>query len=171
MAKNTKKRLNFNENFFASNIFTFNSWSCISEIDKIHPYPGYEAQEILKVYADKNVPIRFAFGSKVGLVRLNDDGSIAESNVLGKLIAINNKSIENYFSFFKRNGFLLPISFDEYESIGKFEIISVINRLHATLELMSTITDMSRTSYEKIVRLIMYLLFAPIVVIETKEGK
>lgn len=171
MAKNTKKRLNFNENFFASNIFTFNSWSCISEIDKIHPYPAYEAQEILKVYADKNVPIRFAFGSKVGLVRLNDDGSIAESNVLGKLIAINNKSIENYFSFFKRNGFLLPISFDEYESIGKFEIISVINRLHATLELMSTITDMSRTSYEKIVRLIMYLLFAPIVVIETKEGK
>lgn len=171
MAKNSKKSFNFNENFFASNIFTFNSWSCVCETDKIHPYPGYETQEILKVYADKNTPVKFAFGSKVGLVRLNNDGSIAESNVLGKLIAINSSSIENYFCFFKRNGFLLPISFDEYESIGKFEILSVINRLHATLELMSTITDMSRTSYEKIVRLVTYLLFAPIVVIETKEGK
>ena len=171
MAKNTKKSLNFKENFFASNIFTFNSWSCVCELDKIHPYPGYEPQETLKLYVDKNIPIRFAFGSKVGLVRLNDDGSIAESNVLGKLTAIKNSSINDYFSFFKRNGFLLPISFDQYESVGKFEIISVINRLHATLELMSTITDMSRTSYEKIVRLIMYLLFAPIVVIETKEGK
>lgn len=171
MTKNAKKSLNFNENFFASNIFTFNSWSCTCEIDRIHPYPGYQAQEILKVYADKNTPVRFAFGSKVGLVRLNEDGSIAESNVLGKLIAIKNDTIENYFSFFKRNGFLLPISFEEYESIGKFEISSIIDRLHATLELMSTITDMSRTSYEKIVRLIIYLLFAPIVSIETKEGK
>ena len=55
---------------------------------------------MLKVKARKDTPLRFAFGSKVGLVRLNDDGSIAESNILGKLLAIDNTYTENYIDFF-----------------------------------------------------------------------
>lgn len=171
MAKNSKKNLEIIENFLSSNIFLFNSFSCESKIDKTYPFPGADVEETLKVYSNKNCPIRFAFASKVGLVRLNEDGSIAESNVLGKLLAIDNKKLSNYNSFFKRNGFLLPISSDKFETMNALQISSVINRLNSTLELMSTITDMSRLSYEKIVRLIIKLLFSSIVEIETKDGK
>lgn len=171
MAKSNKKNQNLKENFFASNIFTYKSWSCIGQIEKVYPYPGEPAQETLKIYADKQSPINFAFESKVGLVRLNSDGSIAEQNILGKLLAIKDNKIENYFDFFKRNGFILPISFDTFDTIEDVKFKDIVNRLHATLDLMSTITDMSRTSYEKIVRLIIYHLFCPVVEIDTKDGK
>lgn len=157
------------ENFFTSNVFTFESYSCHCEIEK-----GLniieEPTEIIKITTDKTQPIHFAFGSKVGLVRLNIDGSVAESNILGKLLAIDSSKVENYFDFFKRNGFLLPVSQKNYDTIEKSELGCIINRLHATLLLISTITDMSRTSYEKIVRMIFYHLFSPIVHIETEDG-
>jgi len=171
MSNFTKKSANISENFFASNIFTYKSYSCVSQIERTFTEPGEEATETLKIYADKSRPITFAFESKVGLVRLSEDGSVAESNVLGKLLAIKNDNLSNYFDFFKKNGFLLPVSTDSFDTVGEAELLATINRLHATLELMSTITDMSRTSYEKIVRMIIYLLFAPIVEIETKDGK
>lgn len=170
MAGKNKKTENFNENFFANNIFTFDSYACDAQIEYIASPTGMET-EMLKVKAKKDTPLRFAFGSKVGLVRLNADGSIAESNILGKLLAINSTYTENYIDFFNRNGFLFPISFDKYDYIESSTFKAIVNRLHATLLLMSTVTDMSRTSYEKIVRLIVYLLHAPVVQIETKDGK
>lgn len=160
---------NIEENFLTSNVFTFQSYSCHCEIEKGLNIIG-EPTEIIKITTDKTQPLRFAFGSKVGLVRLNADGSVAESNILGKLLAIDNGKVENYFDFFKRNGFLMPVSQKNYETIEKSELCSIINRLHATLILMSTITDMSRTSYEKIVRMIFYHLFSPVVHIETRDG-
>lgn len=164
-----KMKKKIEENFFTSNVFTFESYSCICEIEKGLNIIG-EPTEIIKITADKTQPLHFAFGSKVGLVRLNADGSVAESNILGKLLAINNSKIENYFDFFRKNGFLLPVSQKAYDTIEKNELGCIINRLHATLLLMSTITDMSRTSYEKIVRMIFYHLFSPIISIETKDG-
>lgn len=158
------------ENFLTSSIFTFSSYSCRCEIEKAVSVIG-EPIELIKVTADKSKPVHFAFGSKVGLVRLNTDGSIAESNILGKLLAIDNSKVENYFDFFAENGFLLPISQKAFETVEKSELGCIINRLHATLLLMSTITDMSRTSYEKIIRMIFYHLFSPIVGIETQDGR
>ena len=160
---------NIEENFLTSNVFTFQSYSCHCEIEKGFNIIG-EPTEIIKITTDKTQPLHFAFGSKVGLVRLNADGSVAESNILGKLLAIDNSKVENYFDFFKRNGFLMPVSQKNYDTIEKSELGSIINRLHATLILMSTITDMSRTSYEKIVRMIFYHLFSPVVHIETRDG-
>lgn len=160
---------NIEENFFTSNVFTFESYSCRCEIEEGSNIIG-EPTEIVKITADKTQPLRFAFGSKVGLVRLNTDGSVDESNILGKLLAIDNSKVENYFDFFKRNGFLLPISQKNNDTIEKSELGCIINRLHATLVLMSTITDMSKTSYENIVRMIFYHLFSPVVHIETKDG-
>lgn len=157
------------ENFFTSNVFIFESYSCHCEIEKVLNIIE-ETTEIIKITADKTQPIHFAFGSKVGLVRLNADGSIAESNILGKLLAIDNSKVENYFDFFEKNGFLLPVSQQAYDTIEKKQLELIINRLHATLLLISTITDMSRTSYAKIVRMIFYHLFFPVVQIKTRDG-
>lgn len=171
MERKKKKVNKINENFLTSNIFRFDSYSCNCKINITSPFPCGDKVEILSVISNKEKEIHFAFGSKIGLVRLSEDGSIAESNILGKLLAIDKNKLSNYKSFLERNGFFLPISQIEFEEIKSIEFNSIINRLQATLELMSTITDMSRTSYEKIVRLLTYLLFAPIVTIETKNGK
>lgn len=167
MAKKQEK----NENFFASNIFIYESYGCECEVIDSYPLAGTSPAKMLKLTADKKKPIRFAFASKVGLVRLNDDGSIAESNILGKLLAVKKNKIENYIPFFERNGFLFPISLENRDTVGEIELRAIIDRLHATLELMSTITDMSRTSYKKIARLIFYHLFSPVVEIDTKDDK
>lgn len=168
MTKTAKK---VEENFLTSNVFIFSSFACECAIEEKYLNPGEEPKEYVKVIADKSRPINFAFGSKVGLVRLNEDGSIADSNILGKLLDIDNSSIQNYFDFFNRNGFLLPISKSKYDTIGITELKLIVDRLHATLELISTITDMSRTSYEKIIRMIFYHLFSPIVSVETMDSK
>lgn len=159
------------ENFFANNIFTFDSFCCDGQITDAYPFPGESPIKVIRVKADQKKAIRFAFASKVGLVRLNEDGSIAESNILGKLLAVKGHKIENYLPFFERNGFLFPVSTKNYEAIGEIELQAIVERLQATLELMSTITDMSRTSYEKIVRLIFFHLFSPVVEIEPKDDR
>lgn len=159
------------ENFLTSSIFLYNSYSCTGNVDDYLQYPGESPLTSLKLTSDISKPIRFAFGSKVGLVRLNNDGSAAEKNILGKLLTIDDSNIENYLDFFEKNGFLLPISNKNQDFIGEYELRIIINRLKATLELLSMLSDVARTSYEKIIRMIMYLLFSPIIHIETQEGK
>lgn len=159
------------ENFLTSNIFLFESYGCDCEMATISENISDTPLPAIKIVTDTTRIIRFAFGSKVGLVRLNDDGSIAESNILGKLAAISPNNFAAYSSFFSRNGFLFPTSTTKPEFVGMAELQLIVDRLRATLELVSTITDMSRTSYEKIIRMIFYHLFAPIVSIETKDNR
>lgn len=54
--------------------------------------------------------IHFAFGSKVGLVRVKDDGSADENNILGKLVGIKQDDIQGCIQFFQNNGFLFTLS-------------------------------------------------------------
>jgi hypothetical protein len=168
MAKLKKK---IEENFLTSNVFLFESYGCICEETSVSTNISLLPMPAIKITPNTTHIIHFAFGSKVGLVRLNDDGSIAESNILGKLVAIDRNEIGEFFSFFERNGFLLPLSGGKNEVISLAELQALIDRLQATLELLSTITDMSRTSYERIIRMVFYHLFAPIVSIETKDGR
>ena len=165
-----KKENKIEENFLTSNVFLFNSYVCECETTYVSTNISLQPLPAIKLTPDKNSPIKFAYGSKVGLVRLNADGSIAESNILGKLVAIKPNDIKGYCSFFERNGFLFPITTERSETIGILELQALVDRLRATLELMSTVTDMSRTSYEKIIRLVFYHLFAPIIVVEMNNG-
>ena len=165
------KKLKIEENFLTSSIFTFESCECMCEETAVSTNISTLPMPAVKLLPNDQKKVRFAFGSKVGLVRLNDDGSIAESNILGKLVAINKNDVRGYFSFFEKNGFFFPIAPGKFETIGLEELQLLVSRLQATLELTSTITDMSRTSYEKIVRMVFYHLFAPAVSVETKDGK
>ncbi len=159
------------ENFFTSNIFLFDSYSSVCEEILVSSNISQEPEVAIKIKVDKNRPLHFAFGSKIGLVRLNLDGSIAEGNILGKLVSIPPNSIHEYMAFFDRNGFLLPIAYDKSEIISITELQALVDRLHATMVLLSTIADTSMASYEVITRMIFYHLFAPIVSIEFNNGK
>ena len=165
------KKVKIEENFLTSSIFTFESCGCTCEETLVSTNISERPMPAVKLTQDNQHKVVFAFGSKVGLVRLNEDGSIAESNILGKLVSINKNDIRAYFPFFEKNGFFFPITQGKSEVIGLEELKFLVSRLQATLELLSTITDMSRTSYEKIIRMIFYHLFAPVVSVETKDGK
>lgn len=147
------------ENFFTSNVFIFDSYSCHCELTETYSQTQQDNVPAFKIIPDSTHPIKLAFETKVGLVRLNADGTVAEENLLGKLTGID--SVDSLMSFFERNGFFWNIAPGTAESIPIDELIKIKDRLQATLELMSTITDMSRTSYEKIVRMIYYHLFMP----------
>lgn len=164
------KRKSIEENFLNSGIFTFSSYSCICKETLTCNNINAEPIPAIELHPNFNHHLSFAYGSKVGLVRLKDDGSIAESNILGKLVAIKPNDIDSYCSFFKENGYLLPLSSQKIETIELPTLQNIVDRLHATLELVSTITDMSRTSYEKIVRMIFFLLFTPIPTITTDSA-
>lgn len=166
-----KKAIEIEENFLNSSIFTFETYGCSCEKTAISDNISAEPLPAISVTPNKNNKVNFAFGSKVGLVRLNADGSIAEENILGKLVSIKKYDIDSYFSFFETNGFLFPITIGKSEVIGILMLQALVDRLHATLELISTITDMSRKSYEKIIRMIFYHLFSPIVFVEFNGGR
>ncbi len=157
------------ENFLNSGIFTFHSHSCSCK--KTVTYNNFSSKPVpaIELHPNINQHLNFAYSSKVGLVRLNDDGSIAESNILGKIIGIKPNDIDGYCSFFKANGYLLPLPMQKIETIDITTLQEIVDRLHATVELISTITNMSSSSYEKIVQMIFYLLFMPIPIVTTEK--
>ena len=131
----TKMAKKIEENFLTSNVFTFESSVCNCEETLISTNISLQPMPAIRLTPDSNKRIHFAFGSKVGLVRLNEDGSIAESNILGKLVAIKSNDIQAYCSFFETNGFLFPIAVGASEVIGILELQALVDRLRATLEL------------------------------------
>ena len=147
------------ENFFTSNVFIFDSYSCHCELTETYSQTQQDDVPAFKIIPDSTHPIKLAFETKVGLVRLNADGTVNEENLLGKLAGIDR--VDKLMSFFECNGFFWSIAPETAELIPIDDLIIIKDRLRATLELMSTITDMSRTSYEKIVRMIYYHLFMP----------
>lgn len=164
-----KKENLIKENFFNSGIFTFSTYSCSCNKTAVHINISDEPVPAIELQPNTSQKLNFAYGSRVGLVRLNDDGSIAESNILGKLIGIKSKDIDSYCTFFKSNGYLLPLPSQKIETVDIQALQNIVDRLHATVELISTITNKSSTSYEKIVRMIFYLLFMPIATITTEK--
>lgn len=159
------------ENFLSSGIFTFDSPECTCEKSRVTVNISEGPIPAIKLSLKDSRKIHFAFGSKVGLVRVKDDGSVEENNLLGKLVGIKQGDIQGYIQFFQNNGFIIPLSPSQIENYSFVVIQSIVDRLRATLELMSTITDMTRTSYEKIVRLIFYHLFAPVVSLSSSDEK
>ena len=98
-----KKNFNSTENFFQDSLFILNSYGCDCAIDQINEAPGV-VRHVFKVLAMTNKPVRFAFQPKTGLVRLADNGSVADDNVLGHLLAIKDGDINSYINFFQKNG-------------------------------------------------------------------
>lgn len=160
MANNT-------DNFFENNIFKYNSFSCDCAVDTVHITPNEPPQTTYKLQTIEGKKIRFAYAAKKGLVRIAANGTIEEANVLGTLIAVLDKKPSDLSKFFKSNGFLFPISDSTYEAIDSSQMHGIITRLKATVELMTAISEISK-DYDKILHLMLYLIFAPQVKIQTE---
>lgn len=147
------------EDFFENNLFRYESYSCDCVKDIEHITPGAEPITTLKLQSIPARKIRFAFAAKEGLLRLASTGSIDEKNILASLISLTNRNTDVLFDFFKKNGFLFPISDCEYESLDAHTMLELVNRIKATVRLMSAIEE-PRKNYQDILHLTLYLLLS-----------
>ena len=147
------------ENFYENNIFHFNSFACDCEEDIQHTSPGEPPVRTYKLLSHCEKPLLFSYVAKCGLARIAKNGTSEESNILGSLIALPDKKESDLIDFFRRNGFLFPISSSGYESIDSGVLYELIYRIKATVELMTAANEI-RKDYRKILHLTLYLLLS-----------
>lgn len=157
------------ENFFENNaLFKFKTYSCDMTVDTIHTTPGVPPVCEYKFIADTSKPITLAYAPKKGLVRIDEKGSIIESDILGTFVSLCDKKEKDLIKFVNENGFIFPINDDSYEGIKKEDLTNIITRLRFTIELMTEISSIKK-NYYKIVSSIMNLLFFTPVEIKTNQ--
>lgn len=147
------------ENFFENNVFIFRSYACNCAEDTFHVATDIPAKKTCKIQAYADKPLLFGYMGKTGLARIAKNGTIAESNILGSLIALPDKKTSELYSFFERNGFLFPISQTAYESIDIDTLYALIRHIKATVELMTAVNEIKK-DYGKILHLTLYLLLS-----------
>ena len=147
-------------NFFEGILFRYESCSCDCVEDVHHVSKDEEPLRSYKLQAITSEHKLFAYAAQQGLVRIAKNGTIEESNILGRLISLPDKSFKELVSFMADNGFLFPVSADSYESFDAGALYHLIGRIKNTVELMTAVNEIKK-DYDQIFRLLMSLLFAP----------
>lgn len=129
------------ENFYENILFKFESCSCDCVEDIEHITPGMEPKRTFKLQAHPEQKRIFGYAAKKGLVRISDNGSIEQSNILGELIALPGKDSKELARFMKDNGFIFPISSMGYQEIDELSLYNIIDRLRLTVERKRTIAS------------------------------
>lgn len=158
------------ENFFENILFRFESCGCDCVEDIEHIAPGAKPISKFKLQAMPEHSILFGYAAKDGLVRIAHNGTIEERNILGTLISLADKPINELSSFLKNNGFLFPVSNGTYEKFDEISLYGIINRLKMTVELMTAANEI-RKNYKKICDLTISLLFSEDLAIKTDSMK
>ena len=153
---------------FLNTMFEYNGFGCCCVKDTENVAPDEPPKTTLKLYTDISKPLRFAYAAKAGLNLTGKAGGVIEQNILGKILALPNGDIDKHIEFFETYGFLLPLSCDEYESVDAVTLLEVVNRIKATIRLMNAI---GKKDYKKMLIHATYLLFSPVVRINTMEAQ
>lgn len=153
---------------FFNTMFEYDGFSCCCAKDTENVVPNEPPKTTLKLYTDISKPLRFAYAAKTGLNLTGKAGGIIEQNILGKILALPNGDIDKHINFFATYGFLLPLSFDEYESVDAVTLLEVVNRIKATIRLMNAI---GKKDYKKMLIHATYLLFSPVMHIDTTKAQ
>lgn len=155
-------------NFFEGILFRYESCSCDC-VEDIHHISKNE--QPLRSYMLQAVPSEkklFAYAAQHGLVRIAKNGTIEESNILGRLISLPDKPFKELVSFMSDNGFLFPVSETNYEAFDAGSLYNLIERIKNTVELMTAISEIKK-DYTRIFQLLMSLLFAPDFTVKTQS--
>ena len=155
-------------NYFEGILFRYESYSCDCVEDVFHTSKDEEPLRNYKLQAITSEKKLFAYAAQHGLVRIANNGTIEESNILGRLISLPKKPFKELVSFMTDNGFLFPVSAENYESIDAGTLYHLIGRIKNTVELMTAINEIKK-DYDQIFRLLMSLLFAPDFILKTKS--
>lgn len=145
------------DEFFMNNHFKYSSYSCFCEKEEHFVSPGEPTKCVLKLCTNINNPVLFSYNTKNGLNQTGNAGGLISRNILSQLLSIKNNNIDAAISFIKNYGFFFPVSTEEYDSVDADALMTIINRIKATIFLMGTITG--KHEYEKMLIYTTYLLF------------
>lgn len=92
------------ENFFETNVFTFESFGCDCVEDIQHTTPGMPPLKTYKLQSYSDKPLLFGYMAKTGLSRIAINGTTEEDNILGSLIALPTKKITDFYKSLNEMG-------------------------------------------------------------------
>ena len=155
------KKMKFSNNFYLNSLFTFSNPSVFCSLETSVTNKKISKYQI-KIQRDLDAkPIKFAYKSSNGLVRINcENGAIDESNILGEFLKIYKitsieKRAHKYLEFFEKNGFL-TIETSLIITIEELDLIC--ERLSNILNLMLNIYQSKTRNYDLIEEDIEFLL-------------
>lgn len=151
----------------SGNLFTFTNYKCDCLVDINHTENGQELKK-LRIKSNPTKPIRFAYTPQRGMVRINSAGSVTTDAVLDELLSISDNDLESLIDYFKKYGFIIPISSSSYESYKVGELFAILRRTQYTIKLMAKIQEPHK-DYMAILYLVCYLLFSNPVTINSLE--
>lgn len=146
-----------NSDFFLSNLFEYENCTCVCQKETVYTTPGEPPHYNLKLCSVPEEVIRFSYAAQKGLNQSGNAGGVISENILGQLLAIPIGDVAATVAFFEKYGFLFPISSEQYEAIDDIALLETVNRIKATVMLMSTIAG--KRDYKNMFICTTYLLF------------
>ncbi len=146
-------------NFFLNNFFELENSPCECKKETIYTAPGVDPSYILKVCAKPDSDtLRFSYSAQKGLNQSGNAGGVINENILGQLLAIKPNDMDGTIEFLQKYGFIFPISSDTYETVDGTALLEILNRIKATVKLMSAIAG--KKDYKAIFIYTTYLLYS-----------
>lgn len=149
--------------FHANSDFEFFSAACECEVDVTHPSKGV-TKHTFRLYPKSDM-VYYAYIGGRGLVSKSKDGAVDGRAVLPDLLAIKDGDAKAVETFITVHGFFLPLDPNEDNAIDAELLFGLINRLKATVALMSALGE-PKADYKQILALTLYLLLSPTVTIQ-----
>ena len=156
---------------FVNNLFELDSHACRCEKDIKNVVPGEPPETTLKLCGMTDRPIHFSYSDKNGLNLTGDQGRVIMRNVLGQVLALKEDDTDGCIRLIEKIGFLLPVSFENYEAVEFAALMGIIKRIKATVNLMNAIDGKSIYDQIRMFNAMTYLLYSAPIDIDLEEGK
>ena len=155
---------------FVNNLFELDSYACMCEKDTKNVVPGEPPETTLKMYSMSDHPVHFSYSDKDGLNLTGKQGRVIIKNVLGQVLALKEEDVDSYIRLIQKAGFVLPISFENYEAVDLKALTEIIKRIKATISLMNAVDG--KTVYEQIrmFKAMTFLLYRDPVTLDLEGG-
>ena len=155
---------------FLNNLFELDSYACKCEKDIKNVVPGEPPETTLKMYSLSDHPIHFLYSDKDGLILTGKQGRVIIKNVLGQVLALKEDDADSYIQLIQKVGFMLPISFENYEAVDFTALVEIIKRIKATISLMNAIDGKTIYEHIRMFKAMTFLLYRDPVRIDLEGG-
>lgn len=147
----------------ANSDFEFSSVACECEVDVTHPLKGV-TKYTFRLYPTENI-LYYSYVAGQGVISKKKDGAVDGRSVLPDLLAIKDGDAKAVKVFIEQHGFFFPLDPNEDNSIDADSLFNLIDRLKATVSLMSALGE-PKADYKRILALTLFLLLSPTVAIQ-----
>lgn len=144
---------------FVNNLFELDSYACGCEKDTKNIVPGKPPETTLKLYALADKPIHFSYSDKDGLNLTGNQGRVVIKNVLGQILALKENDTDGFIRLINKIGFILPVSFNNYEAVELKDLIEIVKRIRATISLMNAIDGKTIHEHIRLFNAMTFLLY------------